>query len=344
MRIAQILPEFHEGGVERHVLWLSNALAKLGHDVTVISAGGKLEEKLDPGIDSWKLPVHKKNPLTAIYSAVRIAERAKREGWDILHAHSRVPAWIAWWTASMAGIPWTVTAHARYSLNYGLRPIREADGAICVSLAVEEHLKGLLPKNSVVIRNGLPPSGCRWKGSGGDTGRLLFVGRLTRIKGLHVALEALSGLRDKRWSLAVLGDGPRREELEDLSRSLGIYERVRFHGFCDDPDEWMAKSDLLLFPSLDEGLGLVLMQAIRIGLPVLASDIEPVRELVGDNPDLLPPGDVLAWEKALKEVFDEVSVPRVFDPAAVPADLEMAGLVETFYGKMILPQSTSGNR
>jgi len=159
LKIAEILPEFHEGGVERHVLLLSNALAGMGHQVTVITAGGKLEEKLDPGVEIWRLPVHRKNPVTGLYSALKIAGRAKREEWDILHAHSRVPAWIAWWTASMAGIPWAVTAHARYSLNYGLRPIREADGAICVSLAVQEHLKGLLPKNSVVIRNGLPPSG-----------------------------------------------------------------------------------------------------------------------------------------------------------------------------------------
>ncbi len=335
LKIAEILPEFHEGGVERHVLLLSNALAGMGHQVTVITAGGKLEEKLDPGVEIWRLPVHRKNPVTGLYSALKIAGRAKREEWDILHAHSRVPAWIAWWTASMAGIPWAVTAHARYSLNYGLRPIREADGAICVSLAVQEHLKGLLPKNSVVIRNGLPPSGCRWKGSGGDARRLLFVGRLTRIKGLHVALEALSGLRDRRWSLAVLGDGPRREELEDLSRSLGIYERVRFHGFCDDPDEWMAKSDLLLYPSLDEGMGLVLMQAIQVGTPVLASDIEPVRELVGDNASLLPPGDVPAWEKALKEVFDEVIVPRVFDTVSVPTDHEMALSTNVFYGDIL---------
>jgi len=122
LKIAQILPEFHEGGVERHVLWLSNALAELGHEVTVISAGGKLEEKINPGVVCWRLPVHRKNPFTGFYSASRIAYRAKREGWDILHAHSRVPAWIAWWVSLMAGIPWVLTAHARYSLNSGLLP------------------------------------------------------------------------------------------------------------------------------------------------------------------------------------------------------------------------------
>ena len=66
MNIIHILPEFDEGGVERHVLWLSNELAALGHDVTVVSAGGKLEARLK-GVTIVHLPVHRKNPLTALY-------------------------------------------------------------------------------------------------------------------------------------------------------------------------------------------------------------------------------------------------------------------------------------
>ena len=119
MKIAQILPEFHEGGVERHVLWLSNALAGLGHEVTVISAGGKLEDKLDRRVAFWRLPVQRKNPITGLYSALKIAGRAKRQQWDILHAHSRVPAWIAWWASAMSSKPWIFTAHDRYRKKIG---------------------------------------------------------------------------------------------------------------------------------------------------------------------------------------------------------------------------------
>ena len=336
LKIAQILPEFEEGGVERHVLWLSNALAEMGHEATVITAGGKLEEKLDPRIALVRLPVHRKNPFTALYCAISIASRAKREGWNILHAHSRVPAWIAWWAARISGgTPWIMTAHARYSLNYGLRPVKDADGVISISHAVENHLKDFLPKEKVVIRNGLPPCGKRWKGGGNDPRRLLFVGRLTRIKGLDVVLEALSCLEDRRWIMDVLGDGPQRAELESSSRSLGISERVRFHGFCDDPGEWMEKSDLLLFPSLNEGLGLVLMQAIQIGLPVLASDLEPVRELVQRENGLLPPGDISAWSNALRKYFEGHSVSVSVCPGSIPSSYKMGEMTADFYQGII---------
>ena len=117
LKIAQILPEFEEGGVERYVLWLSNALAEMGHEATVITAGGKLEENLDPNVAVVRLPVHKKNPLTALYCAISIASRAKREGWDILHAHSRVPVWIAFWASFISRKPWVFTAHDRYRRN-----------------------------------------------------------------------------------------------------------------------------------------------------------------------------------------------------------------------------------
>ncbi len=331
IKIAQILPEFHEGGIERHVLWLSNALADLGHQVTVISAGGKLEEKMDPRVTSWRLPVHLKNPITGLYSAVKIAGRAKREGWDLLHAHSRVPAWIAWWGASMSGIPWIFTAHDRYRKNRAIRPFESAQGSICVSEAVRSHLAGFLPEKAVVIRNGIPFSLGKWEKRSAKVTKILFVGRLTERKGLHVAIEALSGLREKEWSLEVVGDGPQREELEALAVSLGIKARVHFHGFQDNPEEWMSESDLLVFPSLDEGMGLVLMQAIKVGLPAIASDIDPVRELVGGTASLVKPGDVREWRRIIDEVISGAKRPPQFDPAAVPSVQDMAVSVLNFY-------------
>ncbi len=335
LKIAEIIPEFHEGGAERHVLWLSNALAGMGHQVTVITAGGKLEEKLDPGVEIWRLPVHRKNPVTGFYSALKIAGRARKEGWDILHAHSRVPAWIAWWASSIAGIPWVFTAHARYSLNQGLKPFSRANGAICISRTVGKHLEQYLPDRWTVIMNGLPSTELRWEKRGKRKKRFIFVGRLTRIKGLDVVLEALGGLKNLEWEFDVIGDGYQREELEALSELLGLSDRVQFHGFRDDPQKWMAESDLLIFPSLDEGMGLVLMQAIQVGVPVLASDIEPVRELVGEEALLVAPGDVERWRQSIKEVISGEMNPPRFDPKAVPTAKEMAGSVCGFLESVV---------
>lgn len=324
MNVALLLPEFEEGGVERHVLWLAQGLSRRGLGVTVISRGGKLVGELPEKVTHVALPVHAKNPITAVTAALRIARRGE---FHLFHAHSRVPAFVAWWASSFSGIPWIMTCHARYSKNAGLLPLRRADGAICVSETVRNHLQGFLPERTTVIPGGIPPLASRREGvsllrgevpfSGeigakesdpercGDVSRrcrLLFVGRLTRVKGIAflldlLAREDISGRRD--WSLDIVGDGPLRNELFRLVSEKGIADRVTFHGFREDVECFLGRCDCLLFPSLDEGMGLVLAQALTAGIPVLASNLPAVRELVADADPLVAVGDAYAWGSCL---------------------------------------------
>jgi len=336
LKVIMLLPEFEEGGVERHVLWLATCLEEQGHDVLLATAGGKLESSLPREVHVLRLPVQRKNPFTAFYSGLRLAALARLENADLFHAHSRVPAWIARWAAALSGKPWVVTAHDRYRKNAAIAPFRRANGAICVSEAVRAHLEGFLPKRTVVVRNGIPDPSARWRRHEDQAPyRFLFVGRLTKRKGLHVALEALAELEEKAWALDVVGDGPQRSELENQVLVLGIEDRVRFWGFRDDVADWMARADCLLFPSFDEGMPLTLMQAIRVGLPVLASRIDPVAELVEDESRLIPPGNAAAWKEALLEVLDGRKTPPVYEPTLVPAAMEMAGQVLRFYGTVL---------
>ena len=135
-----------------------------------------------------------------------------------------------------------------------------------------------------------------------DNPRFLFVGRLTRLKGLDTALRALGELKGREWTLDVIGDGPKRAELEALAAELGLKERVAFHGFRDDVGKWMASSGCLLFPSYQEGMGMVALDALNVGLPVLASDLEALRPMA--TGPLIPPGDVTAWRQAIAQVLD----------------------------------------
>jgi len=306
VNIIHILPEFDEGGVERHVLWLSNELAALGHDVTVVSAGGKLEARLK-GVTIVHLPVHRKNPLTALYSAVRIARIAKREKTDILHAHSRVPAWIAWWASRLSRKPFVLTAHDVYRLNRALVPFSRTDCVICVSETVRSHLLSVIRGPSRTILNGLQPLDFSWEKRECREAvvRFLFVGRLTKRKGLHIVLEALGKLSRNDWTLDVVGDGPQRAELEEQAQQLSLTDKVLFHGFQDNPDVWMSKCSCFLFPSLEEGMGLTLMRAVQMGVPALASDIPPVRELLLNSTLPLIPPTVSEWRKVLSRVVSE---------------------------------------
>ncbi len=135
MRILYILPGFDEGGAEVHVLNLIRAMTERGHEVTLASTGGRLEAELPECVRVLHMPAEKKNPVTIILCALKIHSHQKNFHWDIIHAHSRVPAWIAWLSSKFTGVKWIVTAHALYSLNLGIIPLKHADGAICVSEA-----------------------------------------------------------------------------------------------------------------------------------------------------------------------------------------------------------------
>ncbi|MDY9921609.1 MAG: glycosyltransferase family 4 protein [Synergistota bacterium] len=299
MKIIQLLPELDIGGVERHVIDLSNELAERGHDIMVISYGGRMQYQLSDKVLHRKLPVHKKNLLTAWNCSKKISRWIRTEGWELIHAHSRVPAWIAWITSSKAKIPWIYTAHACYSLNYGLIPLKHAGFVISVSETVQDHLKNHLPKHHSVIPVALPEPKHRWDPGNRGKNKFIFVGRLTKIKGLDTVIEALGKLDAKDWTLEVLGDGPEREKLKERAAALGIGDKIIFHGFSDEADSFMARSSCLLFPSRNEGYGLVLARAVQIGLPVIASNIPTISEMAGSEAGLITSQDIEGWHNAI---------------------------------------------
>ena len=331
MRILHIVPEFEEGGVERYVLQLVAEQIVHGHQVFLATAGGKLEAQLPQEVHVLHLPVHRKNLITGLYCTFQLA--LKHRQWDILHAHSRVPAWIAWWTSALTKIPWIMTAHAIYSLNAGIAPLKHASGVICVSDAVKQHLAGYLPVRAVTVFNGAQKPSLLWEGKGfPENPRFLFVGRLTRLKGLDIALRALGGLKEYEWTLDVIGDGPQRAELESLTTELGLQERVTFHGFRDDVVMWMSRSACLLFPSYKEGVGLVVLEALNAGLPVLASDLEPLRPLA--NGSLIRPGDVDAWHEAIEKILEGGDA-SPFSVEKLITFEETANQIESFYREVV---------
>jgi glycosyltransferase involved in cell wall biosynthesis len=134
-----------------------------------------------------------------------------------------------------------------------------------------------------------------------------------------------------------VGDGPLRTELEERVKSLDLAERVVFHGFQNDPDAWMERSDCLLFPSYIEGMPLTLARAIQMGLPVIASDIEPISELSLGNTGLVKPGDLASWMNALEGFLATKHSPTDFDRNAIPTIQQMTKEVLKVYRAAITP-------
>jgi colanic acid/amylovoran biosynthesis glycosyltransferase len=146
--------------------------------------------------------------------------------------------------------------------------------------------------------------------------RILYVGRLVHEKGVGVLLEALAGLDAE---LVLVGDGPRRAELEQRARSLGVHDRVRFAGAVgqDEIRAYYEDADLFCLPSFAEGLPVVLMEAMASGLPVVTTSIAGVPELVEDGVSglLVRPARPDALREALARVVDDPALRRSFGEA-----------------------------
>ena len=330
MNILHIVPEFEEGGVERYVVQLCHEQANHGHTITLATIGGKLEKFLPESVKVLHLPVHRKNIFTGLYSAHKLS---LLPNFDIIHVHSRVPAWVAWRLSALTGTSWIMTAHAPYSLNAGLIPLKHACGVICVSEAVRTHLAGYLPPLAVTIPNGIRKPLYTWNGKYfPENTKFLYVGYLAKRKGVNIVIQALGRLTGYEWTLDVLGDGSHREELEGLVKELGLSERVKFWGFRDDAEEFMSRAACLLFPSFQEGLPLTVNEALAVGLPVLASDIEPLRPLA--NGALVPVGDVDAWTDAIRGVLEGKAASPLRADRLTTFE-ETAAKTEEFYRKVL---------
>ena len=254
MNIIHVLPELEDGGVERLVPVFANEQALLGHNVSVISAGGKLESFLSPEVRHIGMPVHRKNPAIGLSCAFRLARMVARGKVSVLHAHSRVPAWICCVAKRLApGVKFFFTAHSDYAgYNLGVWPVKHADGVTCVSKKALDSLLNWLPKDvpAKVIYNPVTKKLLPWRGGIGQTKSLIYVGRLSPKKFPLAVLEALALHRKRAWTLDIFGDGSWRQDVTDRALRLGIGGSVILRGFSDEIPEALADCDLFLHPSL----------------------------------------------------------------------------------------------
>ena len=150
--------------------------------------------------------------------------------------------------------------------------------------------------------------------------RLLFVGSCTRLKGLEYLIEALALLRDLPLELDVVGEAnfePRySEKVRRLAKRLNVRERVTFHGAVSHEllGCFYSKADIFAFPSLYEGFGIVLAEAMQAGLPIVATKVGPIDEIVreGENAFVVPLADSAALASAIKKLATDPNTRKCF--------------------------------
>lgn len=327
LTVVQLLPALNSGGVERSTLEIAAALVAAGHRSVVISAGGRLVAPLlAAGSEHLSLPIGRKS-LSAFATMRRLRAELAALRPDIVHARSRLPAWLGW--LALRGMPaprphFVTTVHGMNSPGRYSGIMRRGETVICVSDSVRAHVLGHWPDTDParlrVIPRGIDPDAFPrgFQASGEwrlafvrdlpelQGGRLLLLpGRGTRLKGHADAIRLLATLRaageDARlWLLGAREPG--REayiaELESLASELGVRAVLAISAPRSDVREAYAVADLVLQLSRQpEAFGRTVVEALSIGRPVLGWDHGGVGELLAE---LYPAGRVpLGQESAL---------------------------------------------
>jgi glycosyltransferase involved in cell wall biosynthesis len=262
--------------------------------------------------------------LLYYWSIFATFRRLVNEGWkpDIIHAHvysAGVPAVIL---GKKYKIPVVISEHCsafpRHLLNFwGRKKAQFAMNRVNIIFPVSKNLEEAIRSYGIKNKFEVTPNvvntkifyPSREKRNKNDKKRILFVGLLTPVKGIPYLLKALSQLKQKRqdFILDIVGDGPNKEEYEELTRDIGLDEIVKFHGLKIKKEvaKFMRNCDFFVLPSFYENFGVVYIEAMACGKPVIGTNAGGSREIITKQTGLLvPPKNVNALIKAINYMLD----------------------------------------
>jgi len=302
-----MVPALSLGGVETGTVDLAKALKTRGHHPYVISSGGTLvAELVKAGIGHLQLPVHRKS-LASLALIKPIADFLERERIDILHARSRVPAWLGYLATRRTNCDFVTTCHGYYAKHFLSRVMGWGKRVIVISHSIGRRMIddfGVRPERITLIHRGIDLSGYPFSPDKYDrppSGKLtvIHVGRISPIKGHHDFLKAVHLLSRRLPNLQAWivgapdeGKGSYFRNLTSMAESLGLGSGVQFLGMRRDVPELIRRADLLVLPSrIPEAFGRVLIEAGAVGTAVCASRIGGILDVIdeGENGLLFAP-------------------------------------------------------
>ncbi len=339
MRILVLIHEFPPigGGGGQVAKDICKELVKLGHEIVLFTAHlkGLPREEVVEGIRVIRQPSMRRLAymadllamgafiLFSLWPALRLVRAWKP---DLIHVHFAVPAGaLAWIVSRVTGIPYLLTAHLGdvpggvpektdnwFRWFYPFTPPiwRDARRVVAVSQFTRSLAARRYPVDVRVIPNGvdlrrLDPGSIQ----PGNPPRIIFAGKFVPQKDPLQLVRVLAGLKDLPWQCVMLGDGPLFQDLERLIAENGLQERISLPGWVTptEVNRWFLMSDVLFQPSISEGLPVVGIQALAMGLAVVASDVGGFSEIVdvGKNGYLALPGDEQAMQMGLRTLLSD---------------------------------------
>jgi glycosyltransferase involved in cell wall biosynthesis len=331
MKLIHVIGDSRFGGAGRIILRLGQVAQAEGWQVDILTTDITLQRAVKQhglGLITLDVIRRKIRPLWDLTGLIRLSDFLRREHYGIVHTHTSKGGFVGRLAARLAGVPVIVhTAHG-FAFHERTRPgvrlfystleriaSRWCDRIVSVS---EFHRQWALelgichPPKILAIPNGIAalaspevvPADLRGElGVSEDELLILSMARLAPDKGLEYLIEAAALLlrSEKQFRIVIAGDGEVRVRLEELAFNLGVSDRVSLLGFREDVSDLLAACDLVVLPSLREGLSIALLEAMAAGKPIVATSIGSHRELASqaEIAQLVPPADAPALCEAI---------------------------------------------
>lgn len=339
-KVLFVITKSNFGGAQKYVFDLATSIPKDKFDVAVALGGsGLLIQKLnEKGVRVLPIPslardVNTASDLSAFFELLSIF---RNERPDVVHLNSAKAGGVGALAARLARVPKIIfTAHG-WAFNEERSRLQHfiikffswitmllSHKTIAVSDAVKNDARNwpLIDNKIVVIKNGIKEPEFYTKN---DAREKLFaladtqptpdafiigtIAELHKSKGLQYAIEAFAKLaqKDPNMRYLVLGSGDEKERLDGLVKHYGLQERVFLLGFVEDAARFLMAFDVFILPSTTEALGLVLLEAGHAGLPVVASNVGGIPEIIEDGKTgiLVQSRDSKGLAEAIKKIID----------------------------------------
>jgi len=342
MNILYLTTHLNVGGITSYLLTLAQGFSARGHKVYVASSGGdSLIRFSEQGVIHLPIPIKTKSEFNVIklgLSLASLAHQLKYRRIDIIHSHTRVTQVLGCLAQRFIRAPHVTTCHGFFKKRFSraLFPCW-GDAVIAISDSVKDHLMldlGVLERDIRLVYNGIDVSFFAQaarinpderqslrkglKLTGGPV--IGIIARLSDVKGHQYLIHAMKLVlvRHPDAQLLIVGEGPMEPRLRDLVGSLGIEQSVIFVPTVSGTARTLSIIDVYVSPSLKEGLGLSLMEAMAAGLPCIGSDVGGIRNLIqnGTNGLLVKPADPSSLAVAIEELLSSSAKAKEFGARA----------------------------
>lgn len=356
-KVAVVLPYFGNGGAENMV---SRVVSNIDQDKVqaevICIYGDPLGNRLEKAVQEKNIPIRfiRKGKGFSFFALVRLWAELSEYRPDVINTHL---------SACVYCIPWVLfhkplmlhTVHniPRRELTrikqIPMRFIYKTGKAVPIAISEEIRRQLIsyyrLKKAPELIYNPVDTKRFRIDSRHFHEGIVVVTaGRLSEQKNQKLLIDTVKELKKEGMEikLIILGDGPLKQELQEYVEKAGLGEAVKMPGNVDNIEDYFAEADIFALSSIYEGLPLVILEAMAAGLPILTTDVGGIRDVLGEEGILVPPGDRQAYRDALRKlVGDQELREKLGKEAKKNSDRYDSGLIAEQYAEAFEKHSKS---